>query len=269
MKILFEYSQGCTKHINQDAYGHNDNIFWVIDGATEVFENNCLSSLGDVYWVVQTLNKKLKEGNTLLPLKDFVGEAISKMYEMAVEVSPSITEIPINVLPTYAICCIRCMDSYLEYFFLGDCSLFVSHTPDIRYTDNRIEPFHLQVNAVKEQYKDNVDLYRSEVLKKVREIKKYINAESGYWIGTFDASIASHAIVGKVDIRVGDHILLCTDGFRPSLDEANLFEYNPLDIFYKKSLQSIITKQNKAELKHFMETGIDIADDKTIVLIQI
>lgn len=269
MKILFEYSQGCRKHINQDVHGYNNNVLWVIDGATEVFGNEQLSSLGDVYWVVQTLNNKLKEGNTLLPLKDFVREAIFKMSEMAVEIAPSIMERPVNKLPTYAMCCVRVMDTYLEYFILGDCSLFISSTPQIRYTDNRIEPFHLQVNAVKDRYKDNIDLYNSEVLKKVREIKQYINVDLGYWIGTFDPSIALHAIEGSIDIRLGDRILLCSDGFRPNLDEANLFQYNSLDIFCKNSLESIIVKQNETEIDYFTETGIDIADDKTIILAQI
>lgn len=269
MKVVFEYSQGCRKHINQDVYGYKDHFFWVIDGATEVFANNYLSDSGDVYWVVQQLNKALLAGDTTVSLKEYVRNAISKVRYNALALVPTICEIPENRLPTYSICCASYADNSLEYLCLGDCSLFASNAPTIRYTDDRIYPFHLQVNKVKDQFRNDIEQYHSEVLKKVREIKQYINTESGYWIGTLNPDAVDHAICGKHKIESGDRFLICSDGFRPSIDEANMVLFKPSDIFRELELEQIIIQQNISEKDYFNKTGIDISDDKTVLLIQL
>lgn len=269
IKVIFEYSKGCRKHINQDAYGINNNIFWVIDGATEVFPNSLHSKSGDVHWVVNMLSKELRSCNATMPLKSILKKAIRSMREKAVTISPKILTMPANILPTYAIVCVKVLETSLEYLCLGDCSLFVSNNPCTRITDNRIEPVHLLVNATKEQYKDNLQLYNSKVLETVRSIKQYINVEGGYWIGSYDPEIVDHAIVGKVSIGNGDRFLLCSDGFRPSIDEANLVHFNPLDIFNKNVLKTLLEEQEKSEIKFLNHSGIDIIDDKTVLLVQV
>ncbi len=269
MNIEFEYNQGCNKHINQDVYGYNKNFLWVIDGATEVFSNNYLSKLGDVYWLVNHINKSLMEQDTSLNLQDYVYFAIKKVYDLAMQLAPEITDIPTNKLPTYSICCVRYANNFIEYLCLGDCSLYVSNSPELRFTDERILPFHLQVNKVKEYYSHNVELYKKEVLKKVREIKQYINKENGYWIGTLDPEIINHAIKGKVKINPSESFLICSDGFRPSIDEAQLVYFNPKDIFDSEKLKEIIQKQIITEKKYLEETEIDISDDKTVLLVRI
>lgn len=269
MEILFEYCKECKKHINQDVCGYQNNIFWVIDGATDVFGNNYLSSVGDVYWIVQKLNRLLKEGDKKLPLKEYVRTAINKVRTEAIIKAPIINEIPINKLPTYAICCVRYTENFLEYLCLGDCSLFVSRFPDKRYTDTRILPFHLEVNAIKDQYKHDIEKYKIEVVKKAREIKQYINVKNGYWIGTFDPDIVDYAIEGKINIKNGERFLICSDGFRPNIDEANFVQFESGDIFDEIKLQGILDRQEVTEEKYFLETGIDISDDRTVLLVEI
>ncbi|MBP3609259.1 MAG: protein phosphatase 2C domain-containing protein [Lachnospiraceae bacterium] len=269
MKILLEYCQGCKKHINQDAYGYKDNFFWVIDGATDVFDNHYLSPLGDVYWIVQKLNNALKKGNTKSSLKEFVSAAIREVQLEALAKVPNINQIAINKLPTYAICCVKYTQGFLEYLCLGDCSLFISKSPTTRYTDTRIQPFHLQVNEVKEQYKNNSEQYRAHVLEIVREIKNFINIENGYWIGILDPNIVEHAIIGNVEIEEKDRFVICSDGFRPSIDEANLIYFESKDIFIRAKLQTILEQQNLEENNYLLKTGIDISDDKTVLLVEI
>lgn len=269
MKVLFEYSDGCQKHINQDVYGYTQNIFWVIDGATDIFNSNLLSSSGDVYWVVQQLNRALHNGNTSVSLKEYVRSAISEVRDHAIALAPTIMEIPENQLPTYSICCVRYNEGFLEYLFLGDCSFFSSSFPSVRYTDERIYPFHIQVNQVKECFINDLDRYHAEVLKKVREIKQYINVEHGYWIGTMNPDIVGHAICGKLRVSLGERIVLCSDGFRPNIDEANLVSFMPSDIFNLQKLRQIIDQQNASEVDYLSRVGIDISDDKTILLLEV
>lgn len=269
MQVLFEYSQGCRKHINEDAYGYTEKFFWVIDGATDVFENCYLSALGDVHWVVQRLSCALKETVPLLPLKKAVRTAISIVRNEALAVAPEIQDIPINKLPTYAICCVCYEKDRLNYLCLGDCSIFSSKEPSVRYTDTRIFPFHFRVNAVKEQYKCNVDKYNSEVLKEVREIKQFINVEGGYWIGTLDPDIVEKSVEGSIAAQKGDKFLICSDGFRPNIDESQLVSFAPEDIFNVSKLENIIKKQISSEFNYLIQTGIDISDDRTILLAEI
>lgn len=269
MEILLEYCEGCNKHINQDIVGHSDNIYWVIDGATEVFSNYYLSSQGDVHWVVNTLNEELKKCDTTLPLKEILRTAIYKMNSKALNIAPEIQFQELHTLPTYAICCIKCNHDSIDYLCLGDCSLFISNNPQLRITDKRIEPFHLYVNFVKDKYKNDPLIYKEQVTKAVKKIKESLNKEGGYWIGDFDPAIVDHAIAGTVSVMKGDLFVLCSDGFRPNLDEARLISYDSTKIFQKEYLIDILHKQRESELSFYNKTGIDIMDDTTVLLAQI
>lgn len=269
MKVLFEYSEGCGKHPNEDMYGYVNNTFWVIDGATDIFKDNYFSEVSDVQWVVQKLNYFLKEKSTLISLKEMLRSAIENVRTEALNKAPIIRTIPVNQLPTFSICCTRIKGNKLEYLCIGDCSLFCSSNPLNRYTDLRVLPFHYQVNEVKEKYKSNQNEYNTQVFKKVREIKKYINIEGGYWIGTLDSNVVDNSIEGDIDIKKGDRFLLCSDGFRPSLDEANLIPFSSNDIFDEESVSGLIKNQISSEMKYHLKTGINISDDRTIILVEI
>ena len=269
MKILLEYCEGCGKHPNEDTYGYNNNTFWVIDGATDIFNDKYLSEISDVQWIVQKLNYALKEKSLLISLKEMLRAAIENVRAEALKTSPVISTIPLNQLPTFSICCVRINKNNLEYLCIGDCSLFCSNCPSTRYSDLRILPFHYQVNEVKEKYKNNPNEYNIHVFEKVREIKRFINIEDGYWIGTLDPNVVGKSVEGRIDINQGDRFLLCSDGFRPSLDEANLISFSPNDIFNEKSVNELIKNQIFSEKKYQSQTGINISDDKTILLVEI
>lgn len=269
MKVLFEYSNGCSKHINQDIYGYTENTYWVIDGATDIFGSNLLSSEGDVYWVVQQMNSALLSGNQSVNIREYVRAAINKVRTQAISLAPKILDIPENQLPTYSICCIRCKDNFLEYLILGDCSFFLSSCPSLRYTDDRIFPFHEQVNQVKDRFCKDLEKYHEEVLKKVREIKQFINVEHGYWIGTLNPHIVDCAICGKIRVSPDERVLLCSDGFRPNIDEANLVSFDENAIFDLYKLRDIVNRQHISEVEYNTVSGIDISDDKTILLLEV
>lgn len=269
MRVLFECCEGCGKHPNEDIFGYNKNTFWVIDGATDIFNDNYFSETSDVQWIVQKLNYFLKENSSIMSLREMLRKAIENVRLEAFERAPIINTVPINRLPTFSICCARIKEPKLEYLCIGDCSLFCSNCPSNRYSDLRVLPFHYQVNEVKEKYKNNQSEYSSQVLKKVHEIKKYINIESGYWIGTLDSNVVDKSVVGNIDIKKGDRFLLCSDGFRPSLDEAGLIQFSVNEIFDKDKINKLIMNQISSEIDYHEQTGINIADDKTVLLVEI
>ena len=268
MEILFEYSKGCRKHENQDMVGYNNNYYWVIDGATEVFSNSRLSTYQDVQWVVKVLNEELANSKSGIPIKQFVKEAIERMRDRAASCGYDSQVSDFRKLPTYAICCIQCTTNTLEYLVLGDCSCIVSDSPYNRITDTRIKRFHLLINEVKKKYENNKSEYENAVKEKARWVKQFMNKEDGYWIGNFDPSVVDQAISGTIQLSKDCRILLCSDGFKPSIDEAGLVPYDTADIFEKERLKNILHQQNASEEIYYKKTGIDISDDKSVLLIQ-
>lgn len=269
MKVLFEYSKGCDKHPNEDIYGYSDNVFWVIDGATAVFTDNYLSSGGDIHWTVNELNSELKKTPCAGSLAKMLRNSIAVVRNRAIAVAPILNSINQNELPTFAICMIRINENTLEYAILGDCSVITSSNPCKRYSDDRILPFHFMINDVKEQFKNNPEVYKIKVKEAVQGIKKHINQRDGYCIGTFDPDSALLAVEGKIPICRGDRILLCSDGFQPSILEAKLVKYNEREYFDPQKLDSLIQRQHEAEKRYKKKNGIDISDDETVVLIEV
>lgn len=268
MKMIYEYSRGCEKHPNEDEYGVKDTVAWVLDGATAVFKNNYISN-DDVQWVIQRINKNLHECNSSQSLQNIFRDAITAVQIEAFNIAPYIASIPQNKLPTYSICMVQLIQSKLNYLCLGDCSLFISAIPNMRVTDRRILPFHYQVNNVKAQFQNDPQKYKKEVYKIVCEMKNYINVEGGYWIGSLSPEITEKCVLGSLDVQQGERILICSDGFRPSLDEANLVDFRERDIFDLFMLKKIIESQVLSEEQYYAQTGIDLSDDKTVLLLEV
>jgi len=153
MEVLFQHCESCRKHICQDTCGYQGNTLWVIDSIAEVFKSDYLSNSGDICWLVQELNKALKETDVSLPLKEFVYTAIETVRTKALAKASTISTVLPSKLPTFAFLCVRCNANTLDYLCLADCYLFFSRYPNLQYTDMRYLPFHLAVNAIKDQYK--------------------------------------------------------------------------------------------------------------------
>lgn len=72
-----------------------------------------------------------------------------------------------------------------------------------------------------------------------------------------------------INVLPWDFFILCSDGFRPNLDEAGLISYDPTKLFQKEYLMGILRKQKESEVSFYNKTGIDIMDDTTVLLVQI
>ena len=57
--MIKAYTQEGTKHVNQDIYGWQDNMMWVIDGATPLFGDDLLGC-NDVQKTMQKISDALK-----------------------------------------------------------------------------------------------------------------------------------------------------------------------------------------------------------------
>ncbi len=190
---------------NEDTVGSQNQYFWIIDGATDLY--NSKEEIGySVSEVVHILSESLsvncKESKTLkqifetalLEVKDEIG---LNSYELA----------DYYRLPTFAFIFAKLSEKKLEYMMLGDCVMLVN---EMEITDHRVDNlFEKGKNEIKDSIGTNSVLNKKIILQKIRKLS---NQPSGYWIGSLDERFLDHAIINKIDVT-SEQIVLMSDGF--------------------------------------------------------
>jgi len=267
MHIIYEVCSAGSSHQNEDACGVNGNIAWVIDGATEMFYDHYISEQGDTVWTVNQINEALKRQQYQSSLSDMLYCAIKEVREKAEKINPDIRNLKKYELPSYAICMVVVQKSKLEYLILGDCSVMIKGRNTNIITDTRLQKFHEMVVRVKTRYSESC-LYKEKVKDAAQKVRKQMNTEDGYWIGSLDESVSCHGVIGEVPIEKGEEILICSDGFWPSIEENNLVNFDFNEIFIPTRLSEILKEQRKQEAEFEKKTGNNISDDLTVFLIK-
>lgn len=194
--------------LNEDVIGFHFNVYWVIDGATQLFDDEYCEMSGGVYWLVNKVNRLLP---SFINNEDSLKTILTKVLQ---EVKKSIDYYEdiedLYKLPSFAITMIRVHEDYLEYYALGDCGLVVD---GLHIVDARLMHYS---NAKKVEY---AHLEPLELCQKIRE---GLNVD--YWIGTIDGLGISKGLTGIVPIHKDSKIMLYTDGL------LKVLEYNQLNL---------------------------------------
>ena len=84
MKVI---SKGCYKGsraYNNDIIGVLDNMWYVMDGATAVFDDNKFSDESDVYEYMQMINKAIKDdGEVARSIKNAIGKVNDNLPDLS------------------------------------------------------------------------------------------------------------------------------------------------------------------------------------------
>lgn len=273
MKYIFSYSGIGTAEYNEDRVGTFNNVAWVIDGATPIFNKNNISDENDVVWIVNEINKWLPHFiSDEISLEKILNNTVNKVNQIANEINEKLSEVYYYELPTFAIIMVRIINNRLEYYVLGDCGMLVGSKSKTKYiTDNRIEIFSNQhkkdIGMIKSLHSENKD---AKILNALQETRKLLNREDGYWIGSLDANGIPHGIKGTLDIANSTRILCFSDGY------ARLFElYGIVNIsnfsfdldFIKETIRQIrlIEKKDK---DCTLYPRAKQSDDLSVVLIE-
>ena len=183
---------------NEDAVGSQNQYFWIIDGATDLY--NSKEEIGySVSEVVHILSESLSVlkqifETALLEVKDEIG---LNSYEL--------TEY--YRLPTFAFIFAKLSEKKLEYMMLGDCVMLVN---EMEITDHRVDNlFEKGKNEIKDSIGTNSVLNKKIILQKIRKLS---NQPCGYWIGSLDERFLDHAIINQIDVT-SEQIVLMSDGF--------------------------------------------------------
>lgn len=212
--------QGSAKY-NEDRVGHHQNTAWVIDGATPLFPSHYISEENDVVWMVHQINERLPHFiSDDLSLQEILTRTLHQVNQLATERNPRLKEINDYKLPTFTIAMVRFINQQLEYYVLGDSGILIdSKAGPIYLTDSRLDLFGEKV----EEEISRIDS-KSEV-NTLQEIRKHLNKEDGYWIGSLDGKGIPHGLSGNMPVYEYTKVLCFTDGY------SRLFElYKKMDI---------------------------------------
>lgn len=265
MEIVYEYSCAGKAHQNEDIYGMNGNVVWVIDGATEMFYDYHISKDGDTLWIVQQINEALKRQDKKCGLSEMLFSAIQEVRKIAEEINPEIRKLAKYELPSFAICMAKIEKKTMKFLVLGDCSIMLKEKKKV-IVDTRLEKFHKMVMDVKMKY-TGTSLYKEKVREMAQNVRKHMNTFSGYWIGSLDENVAYQGITGELQLDRDEYILMCSDGFWPAIKENGFFCYKYEDIFVPEKIRDIIYEQSILEIEYEKRKGNNISDDKTVVII--
>ena len=229
MKIKNICSIQGTAMENEDALGNIENYFWIIDGATDLYDSK--KSIGySVSEITHLLSEKLKvHCNEKESLKTIFQNAIKEVRNI-IGLNDSNHE-EYYKLPTFAFIIARLSQRKLEYLILGDCVMLVN---DEQLTDHRVDRLF--------------DLGKNEI-ENSKKGRGLANKEKGYWIGSLDDASIEHALYGNLEVT-GDKIVLMSDGFYDYYSQNTTKSFEELIEMRKQSteLDPIYGKKDDASI---------------------
>lgn len=276
MKIIkCEYLSYPGNDINEDIATVNGKSAWVLDGATGLNNKNLIDNQSDAKWFVNEWDNYLKNNinNLDKDLKQIATEGIIKIREKFFSQNDLKIE-PID-LPSSGIVLIRWDEREIEYFILGDCTLF----------------YKLESGFIKEIKDESLQMLDNQVIDKMKRImlngkgikeareevhdnlvsnRLQMNTNKGYWILGFDEEAIKHSIYNKIKINDKNiELLLMSDGFSALfntykyIDKYNIF--NELETNNLNQLYNVLRKIEDEDKDGFKYPRFKKSDDASAI----
>lgn len=236
----FNSIKGIGKY-NNDIFKIFDDACYVMDGASAIFNDNLFFKTSDLYEYMQLL--KLNINNV-----DNINTNISNGIKKSNNSINNIKDYKEHELPTFTISAIKENKDYYELYLLCDCMI------SILYKNGKIENFEdHRFDLIKSKCRseianlDKKDLNKDAKLDAKRKIwRKYRklanNYKSGYPVGSTNPCSINHGLIKKIDKKIVDKILLCSDGLYSMLGMPTDKNY-----FDKTILEKEITKHKNID----------------------
>lgn len=248
MSVKYMQSIKGTSEENEDAVGYRDNYYWVIDGATALFENPVYPPF-TVADIVNDLSDTLPENiDDSKSLSEILHDSIQTVAQYRLHTSENTTtREQYAKLPTFAIMLIRVMDDTLEYLSLGDCYLTIG---DKTVTDKRIEPFATRNRKRIQRIIDEHGTITAEERKNIfQNTRLKANAVDGYPIGSLDPHSAYGAKTGTISLHnMNATIVLYSDGFVSCYNPQEPIESSLKSLAYSNYTDKIYGKRDDASV---------------------
>ncbi len=234
MKFKSATASKPTKTTNDDIVGYEGNIFWLLDGATQlVAPDHGL----DACWHVRRLSEeltKLARAKPSAPLVEMAKSAIAIVGSEFQQTTGLDATAPQDLRPfsTLILCRHLPEAQKLEYLLLCDSTLLVVQNGQARVvaSDPRLD----SMNILDECYRllaAGHGFDSQEYKKALRhaydigqpKLNNRTDPQAWYAV-TQDASVIDHALSGVIDFKAGDDVLLMSDGFTRAVDTLGIYK---------------------------------------------
>jgi hypothetical protein len=207
--------------VNEDLAGSSPPLYWVLDGSTPLFPKRVEDSRSDAEWLVQRIDEWLRSApidRTERDLREVIASlatVLGRDFKRA-----GLSKEPEG--PSAAIALVRMLGHRVEYAILGDISVVVRSNRRLHhFRDERVAKFdRLAVDLLKKELDagSTFDRASAAVRATLRENRKYMNVQPGYWILTNRARAARHAVAGSLRLGKSAEVLVASDGFTRAVD---------------------------------------------------
>lgn len=277
-KFQWEIINESIKKVNEDITYADENMAWVLDGATGLTDKKLTSFESDARWFVNEWDKYLKDNlnDKCKTIRDIVLEGIVIIRDRFYK------ECGLNYIeeikrPSASISIVRKNEDIIEYFMLGDCTLLIKDIDNnvAKIKDTSLEKFDNRAISEMLKVRDENNISWVEARKIINPIlienRLLKNTQDGYWILEFNEEAVNHCIEGKFLDKEIKNLALMSDGFAAIVDtykhfnEAELIE-RLIDLGAENTYELIreIEEEDKDILKY---PRLKKGDDSSIVFL--
>lgn len=254
MKVLSSGTYKGSRNYNADIIGLLDDMYYVCDGSTAVFNDNKFFDTGDLLEYMKLLNENIKNESDI---KSDLKRAINLSNQSLV----GMDKYEEYELPTYTIAVVKDLDERIEYYILCDTLISIlykdGHVENIQ--DRRIDPVKDVCRTRRRAILKDTNLSDDERMKLLIENEQVTrmkaNAENGFPVGSTRAESIDLGFIGTIDKSKIDRILICSDGYYDSEDAMPAIR-DEFEVSY-------VEKRVKKILSH------DKRDDMTYILLEV
>ncbi len=213
--------------VNEDIAGIHPPYFWVVDASTPLFNTRVTSEPSDAAWLAKRvdayLHSRIAREQATIPLPQLVeGLAATLAKDLRRVGAPRGAE-----GPSAALAVVRIAERELDYLILGDVALAVASGRRIQVLrDERVTRLdNAAVDALQAELSAGASYAeaRRKTADHLREHRKYMNVESGYWILSNSVAAVRRAEQGTLRFSNGSRVMLASDGFTRVIDVLHLY----------------------------------------------
>jgi hypothetical protein len=213
--------------VNEDIAGVHPPYFWVVDSSTPLFDTQVTPEPSDALWLAKRidayLHGRIAREEAKIPLPQLVEGLAAAVAKDLRKIGAPRGQEGLSA----AIGIIRVDGRKLEYLILGDVSLALASGRRIDvFRDERVTQLDRAAVAVLQAELSSGASYaqaRRQTVERLREHRKYMNVESGYWILSNSVAAVRRAEHGTVRIPEETRLLLASDGFSRVIDIFHLY----------------------------------------------
>lgn len=251
MKVLCQGSYKGSRIYNGDIYNIDNNLYYVMDGATSVFDDYKFSKKGDLYEYMQNMKKYFVNSNDLI--KDLQMAIIKSNNEFK-----DLNKYKEYELPTFTIAVVKDCGELVECYILCDTLISIlfkdGHIENIE--DRRIDKTKDEFIIQKRMILNDKSLYEEKrdklLLLNEQVARMKANVKGGFPVGSTVPERIEQGLIKKIDKKLIDRILICSDGYYGS--DVNYPKTNEefKEDYVNKRVEKILKEEKRDDLSYIL-----------------